>query len=86
MTQFKPYPQDIRPTAGDESVLDRVKVFPNQEPALVDQDVNDFIDTLVALPNHTPIIVGMRFEQPTNNSASVLLHYRLIGSLPFPVL
>jgi hypothetical protein len=86
MTQFKPYPQDIRPNSGDESVLDRVKAFTNLTPDLVEPMVNDFIDTLVALPTHTPIIVGMRFEQPTNNSASVLLHYRLIGSLPFPVL
>ena len=82
--KFLSYKQDATPSAGDTDVVDRVHLISNEPLATVDAAFAAFMDVLIALPDHTPSIQRVSILEIQNNTASVLIHYRLVGPTPFP--
>ena len=83
--KFLSYKQDATPTFGDTDVVDRVHLIADEPLATVDTAFAAFMDTLIALPDHTPSIQRVSMLEIQNNTASVLIHYRLVGPSPMPV-
>lgn len=95
--RFLPYPEDPRPITGDAATYEQLKVFTDLPAADVETTFNDFMDTLVALPNHVPRIVDVtpmpaRQEEghpsgdplDTATRVHLFIRYRLIGTTPPP--
>ena len=82
--KFLSYKQDTTPAFGDTDVVDRVHLIANEPLVTVDTAFTAFMDTLIALPEHTPNVQRVSLLEIQSNTASILIHYRLVGPTPFP--
>jgi hypothetical protein len=84
--RFLPYKQDAATKFGDTTVHERIKLLENLTPAGAELAYTDFVNVLIATPEHTPAIVRVTPIVIQPNKISLLIHYRLIGPEPAPTL
>ncbi len=75
-----------RPQLGDHQHIDlAVKTFTNAVLQDLEDDINQFLDTLTVIPNRNPVLFDIQFAQSGNTMPNIvwsaLVRYGITGAV-----